>query len=70
MRFRRAPSPGNGGSREVAGVCPGRDEDLLSMQYGDKRLFALLSLLFTFVDLRNQFTLTMSSRYRASRRRG
>jgi hypothetical protein len=25
------------------------------MQYGDKRLFALLSLLFTFVDLRNQF---------------
>lgn len=30
-------------------------EDLLSMQYGDKRLFALLSLHFTFVDLRNQF---------------
>lgn len=30
-------------------------EDLLSMQYGDKRLFGLLSLLFTFVDLRNQF---------------
>ena len=25
------------------------------MQYGDKRLFALLSLLFPFVDLRNQF---------------
>jgi hypothetical protein len=30
-------------------------EDLLSMQYGDKRLFSLLSLLFPFVDLRNQF---------------
>jgi hypothetical protein len=30
-------------------------EDLLSMPYGDRRLFALLSLLFTFVDLRNQF---------------
>jgi hypothetical protein len=25
------------------------------MRYGDKRLFALLSLIFTFVDLRNQF---------------
>jgi hypothetical protein len=50
--------------------APAEIEDLLSMQYGDKRLFALLSLLFTFVDLRNQFTLTMSSRYRASRRRG
>jgi hypothetical protein len=30
-------------------------EDLLHMEYGDKRLFALLSLLFPFVDLRNQF---------------
>lgn len=30
-------------------------EDLLSMEYGDKRMFVLLSLLFPFVDLRNQF---------------
>lgn len=30
-------------------------EDLLHMEYGDKRMFALLSLLFPFVDLRNQF---------------
>jgi hypothetical protein len=30
-------------------------EDILSMAYGDKRLFALLSLIFPFVDLRNQF---------------
>lgn len=30
-------------------------EDLLTMKYGDKRLFILLSLLFYFVDLRNQF---------------
>lgn len=30
-------------------------EDLLSMQYGDKRLFALLAMLFPFVDLHNQF---------------
>jgi len=30
-------------------------EDLLNMEYGDKRIFALLSLLFPFVDLRNQF---------------
>lgn len=35
--------------------APAEIEDLLSTQYGDKRLFALLSLLFTFVDLRNQF---------------
>ena len=35
--------------------APAEIDDLLSMQYGDKRLFALLSLLFTFVDLRNQF---------------
>jgi hypothetical protein len=34
---------------------PAEIEDLLSMQYGDKRLFGLLSSLFTFVDLRNQF---------------
>jgi len=30
-------------------------EDLVHMEYGDKRTFALLSLLFPFVDLRNQF---------------
>lgn len=30
-------------------------DDLLSVSYGDKRVFTLLSLLFTFVDLRNQF---------------
>jgi hypothetical protein len=30
-------------------------EDLLHMEYGDKRVFPLLSLLFPFVDLRNQF---------------
>jgi hypothetical protein len=30
-------------------------DDMLIMEYGDKRLFALLSLLFPFVDLRNQF---------------
>jgi len=30
-------------------------DDLLSMEYGDKRLFGLMSLLFTFVDLRNNF---------------
>lgn len=30
-------------------------DDLLAMQYGDKRMFALLSLLFPFVDLRNQY---------------
>jgi hypothetical protein len=30
-------------------------EDMLRMQYGDKRMFALLSLLFPFVNLRNQF---------------
>lgn len=30
-------------------------EDLLRMQYGDKRMFALLSLLFPFINLRNQF---------------
>jgi len=34
---------------------PAELEDMLSMEYGDKRLFALLSLLFTFVDLKNQF---------------
>ncbi|MGO9847545.1 MAG: DUF262 domain-containing protein [Methylocella sp.] len=34
---------------------PEEIEELASMQYGDKRLFALLSLLFPFVDLRNQF---------------
>ena len=34
---------------------PAEIEDLLHMEYGDKRMFALLSLLFPFVDLRNQF---------------
>ncbi|MCK1284101.1 DUF262 domain-containing protein [Bradyrhizobium sp. 44] len=35
--------------------APAEIEDILSMEYGDKRLFGLLSLMFTFVDLRNQF---------------
>ncbi|MFT8644787.1 DUF262 domain-containing protein [Gluconacetobacter sp.] len=30
-------------------------EDMLEITYGDKRIFPLLSLLFSFVDLRNQF---------------
>jgi hypothetical protein len=30
-------------------------EDLLDMDYGDRRVFPLLSLLYPFVDLRNQF---------------
>lgn len=30
-------------------------EDLADMQYGDRRTFALLSLVFPFVDLRNHF---------------
>ncbi len=30
-------------------------EELADMKYGDKRLFGLLSLLFPFVDLKNQF---------------
>lgn len=30
-------------------------EDLLEMRYGDKRTFALLSLLFPFIDMRNEF---------------
>lgn len=30
-------------------------DDMLHMEYGDKRMFALLSLLYPFVDLRNQF---------------
>ena len=34
---------------------PPEVEDLLHIEYGDKRTFPLLSLLFTFVDLRNQF---------------
>jgi hypothetical protein len=34
---------------------PPEIEDMLRMEYGDKRMFALLSLLFPFVDLRNQF---------------
>ena len=34
---------------------PEEIEELLDLQYGDKRTFSLLSLLFPFVDLRNQF---------------
>lgn len=34
---------------------PAEIEDLLHMEYGDKRLFPLLVLLFPFVDLRNNF---------------
>ena len=34
---------------------PAEIEDMLDMEYGDKRIFPLLSLLFPFVDLRNQF---------------
>ena len=34
---------------------PAEIEELLSLQYGDKRTFALLSMLFPFVNLRNQF---------------
>jgi hypothetical protein len=30
-------------------------EDMLHMEYGDRRMFALLSLLYPFVDLRNNF---------------
>jgi hypothetical protein len=30
-------------------------EDMLSLQYGDRRMFALLSVIFPFVNLRNQF---------------
>ncbi|MDT8352570.1 DUF262 domain-containing protein [Roseomonas mucosa] len=34
---------------------PAEVDDLLHMEYGDKRLFPLLALLFPFVDLRNNF---------------
>ena len=34
---------------------PEEIEELLNLPYGDKRTFSLLSLLFPFVDLRNQF---------------
>lgn len=34
---------------------PAEIEDFLHMEYGDKRLFPLLVLLFPFIDLRNQF---------------
>lgn len=34
---------------------PAEIEDMLHMDYGDKRMFALLSLLYPFVDLRNNF---------------
>jgi hypothetical protein len=40
---------------KALGFTPAEIDDLLAMQYGDKRLFALLSLIFKFVDLRNQF---------------
>jgi len=50
--------------------APAEIEDILSMEYGDKRLFALLSLIFPFVDLRNQFHIDHIfpiSRFTASR---
>lgn len=34
---------------------PAEVDDMLSMEYGDRRTFCLLSLLFPFVDLKNQF---------------
>jgi hypothetical protein len=34
---------------------PEEIDELATMQYGDRRLFALMTLLFPFVDLRNQF---------------
>lgn len=34
---------------------PAEIEDMLHMDYGDKRMFALLSLLFPLIDLRNKF---------------
>lgn len=34
---------------------PEEVEELLDMEYGDKRLFPLLSLLYPFIDLRNHF---------------
>lgn len=34
---------------------PAEIEDMLHLEYGDKRMFALLSLLYPFVDLRNNF---------------
>lgn len=34
---------------------PAEIDDLLEMEYGDRRMFPALSLLFPFVDLRNQF---------------
>jgi hypothetical protein len=34
---------------------PAEIEDMLHMEYGDRRMFALLSLLYPFVDLRNNF---------------
>lgn len=34
---------------------PEEIEELVTMKYGDKRVFLLLSLLYPFVDLRNQF---------------
>ena len=34
---------------------PAEIDDLVEMEYGDRRMFPALSLLFPFVDLRNQF---------------
>ena len=34
---------------------PAEIDDILEMEYGDRRMFPALSLLFPFVDLRNQF---------------
>jgi hypothetical protein len=51
---------------------PAEIDEILSMPYGDKRLFGLLSLVFTFVDLRNQFHIDHIfpiSRFTASRLR-
>jgi hypothetical protein len=55
----RFPSGSLGQEMEARGkslaFAPAEIEDILSMTYGDKRLFALLSLIFPFVHLRNQF---------------
>ena len=40
---------------------PAEIDEILSMQYGDKRLFGLLSLIFTFVDLRNRTRILITS---------
>jgi Protein of unknown function DUF262 len=68
------PSVSLGREMEARGkslaFAPAEIEDILSMAYGDKRLFALLSLIFPFVDLRNQFHIDHIfpiSRFTASR---